>query len=273
MREVTSDPKVLKGSVFHRLFQRAFPGYFKYNSVHLWQPFITPAKNIIIAREQNYLKYLSPTGLEWPDLVTKLSGVKNPEDPKFRWDLFSKLKYEDLEGKIYRTVDRTPSTPVIETPYTLPVISNYEMVKNILNHPSFQNPGVLDTQMIPGQPLQDAMSGKNRIEAVAEAFEDVLLNTKDSKSHILRYFDGMAEEITEREQRSFQKLKLDSTYFDAQKDMLQKLNLEPTVEEEEMRKIAQIQKLSLKETSKLSADEKEELRKVQQTYQLDIVKE
>ena len=35
MREVTSDPNINKGGLFYKLFFRAFPGYFAYNSIHL----------------------------------------------------------------------------------------------------------------------------------------------------------------------------------------------------------------------------------------------
>lgn len=52
MREVESIPEVMKGSVMHRLFQRAFPGFFPYNSLHLWQPFHIPAMNYVLANVQ-----------------------------------------------------------------------------------------------------------------------------------------------------------------------------------------------------------------------------
>lgn len=52
MREVTSIPEVMKGSVMHRLFQRAFPGFFPYNSLHLWQPFHIPAMNYVLNHGQ-----------------------------------------------------------------------------------------------------------------------------------------------------------------------------------------------------------------------------
>ena len=55
MREVTSQPEVMKGSVMHRLFQRAFPGFFPYNSLHLWQPFHLPAINYVLAKSQGKL--------------------------------------------------------------------------------------------------------------------------------------------------------------------------------------------------------------------------
>jgi len=55
MREVSSVPEVMKGSVMHRLFQRAFPGFFTYNSLHLWQPFHIPGMNYVLAKAQGKL--------------------------------------------------------------------------------------------------------------------------------------------------------------------------------------------------------------------------
>ena len=55
MGEVSSLPEVMKGSVMHRLFQRAFPGFFAYNSLHLWQPFHIPAINYVLAKKQGKL--------------------------------------------------------------------------------------------------------------------------------------------------------------------------------------------------------------------------
>ena len=50
----------------HRLFQRAFPGFFPYNSLHLWQPFHIPAMNYVLAKSQGVsadLETLAEMGL------------------------------------------------------------------------------------------------------------------------------------------------------------------------------------------------------------------
>lgn len=60
MKEVIPDLVIFKGGVMARLFQRAFPGYFKNNSIHLWQPFYTPAMNSILAYDQKQLDDLQP---------------------------------------------------------------------------------------------------------------------------------------------------------------------------------------------------------------------
>ena len=79
MREVTSIPEVMKGSVMHRLFQRAFPGFFPYNSLHLWQPFHLPAMNYVLAKSQGKLgdlEALSELGLD-PQKIKEVEAVVN----------------------------------------------------------------------------------------------------------------------------------------------------------------------------------------------------
>lgn len=54
MKEVTPDPTVLKGSVMHRLFQRAFPGWYSPDSIMMFHPFYTPEANAKFAKAQGY---------------------------------------------------------------------------------------------------------------------------------------------------------------------------------------------------------------------------
>ena len=54
MNEVTPDNSVLKSSVFHRLLQRAFPGWYPYTSIQFFHPFYTPKQNAEYARQQGY---------------------------------------------------------------------------------------------------------------------------------------------------------------------------------------------------------------------------
>ncbi|KAK2731617.1 hypothetical protein FQN57_003270 [Myotisia sp. PD_48] len=51
IREVQQDYDILGGSMFHKLFQRALPGWFPYNSLHTTQPMFTRKMNEQIARE------------------------------------------------------------------------------------------------------------------------------------------------------------------------------------------------------------------------------
>lgn len=54
MKEVTPDPDVVKGSVFHRLIQRAFPEWFPYDSISFFHPFYTNETNAKLAMAQGY---------------------------------------------------------------------------------------------------------------------------------------------------------------------------------------------------------------------------
>ncbi|KAK2051536.1 linoleate diol synthase [Colletotrichum caudatum] len=54
MKEVTPDNKVCKSSVFHRLVQRAFPGWLPPDSLRWFSPFYTAKQNAIYAEKQGY---------------------------------------------------------------------------------------------------------------------------------------------------------------------------------------------------------------------------
>lgn len=68
--EVKADYDVLGGSKFYTLFQRALPGWFPYNSLHVMQPMFTPKMNKEIATEIGTIA----------DYVEK--GPKPPPKPK-----------------------------------------------------------------------------------------------------------------------------------------------------------------------------------------------
>ena len=88
----------MKGSVMHRLFQRAFPGFFPYNSLHLWQPFHVPAMNYVLAQEQNVsadLEKLDELGLgnEILSKIRKIDAVFEsiPNDAKLVGKALAKI--------------------------------------------------------------------------------------------------------------------------------------------------------------------------------------
>jgi len=54
MKEVTPDNEVCKSSVFHRLIQRAFPGWLPPDSLRWFSPFYTAKQNAIYAEQQGY---------------------------------------------------------------------------------------------------------------------------------------------------------------------------------------------------------------------------
>lgn len=76
--EVKPDYEVLGGSMFHKLFQRAVPGWFPYNSLHTMQPMYTRATNEAIARELGTIDDYSladPAPPPSPVVVTKHSTI------------------------------------------------------------------------------------------------------------------------------------------------------------------------------------------------------
>lgn len=79
MKEVTPDSDVLKSSVFHRLIQRAFPGWFPYDSIRFFHPFYTKTQNQRYARYQRYLDDLNdanPRKPEKPVYLNDYDSVK-----------------------------------------------------------------------------------------------------------------------------------------------------------------------------------------------------
>jgi len=54
MKEVTPNNEVCKSSVFHRLIQRAFPGWLPNDSIRWFSPFYTAKQNAIFAEKQGY---------------------------------------------------------------------------------------------------------------------------------------------------------------------------------------------------------------------------
>ena len=278
MHEVSSDQNVLKGSVFHRLFQRAFPGYFNYNSIHLWQPFYTPAMNIVLAGQQKYLSSLDLTDLEFREDL-KLSG---PQDSNF-YAALAKKSYQDLKGdskgkKVQRALVKTSSVVAVSDPVPDTKISNYNDIRNKVLGKSksvFQNPSVLDKEMIPGKTLQNMLTGKSDIwDGTVSVLKDLV--TEDVQEMFLKYFIGMSKEITEREKRKFQTLRLTPAFFDEERRKLKFLDLPSALLREKL------DELNLAEavTNGQSVTSDDERRKAfeavsarAQVYQLDAVKE
>ncbi|KAK2042413.1 linoleate diol synthase [Colletotrichum somersetense] len=61
MKEVTPDIEVCKSSVFHRLIQRAFPGWLPPDSLRWFSPFYTAKQNAIYAEQQGYASQFKET--------------------------------------------------------------------------------------------------------------------------------------------------------------------------------------------------------------------
>ena len=89
MKEVTSYDNELKSSVFHRLLQRAFPGWFPYNSIRFFHPFYTAAKNAEYAQQQGYGKdfrmTITPEAKDMFGRPTEYGYDVKDSDPEKPW--------------------------------------------------------------------------------------------------------------------------------------------------------------------------------------------
>ncbi|KAK4160491.1 linoleate diol synthase [Cladorrhinum sp. PSN259] len=83
MKEVTPNNEICKSSVFHRLIQRAFPGWFPPDTIRFFHPFYTAKQNAIYAEAQGYGdKFLETAGKKADDPVVAVP-VRKPEKPKY----------------------------------------------------------------------------------------------------------------------------------------------------------------------------------------------
>ena len=288
MREVTSDPNINKGSVFHRLFQRAFPGYLKYNSIHLWQPFYTPARNLKLAHEQGYLPSLEISDL---DLDKKL---KFELDVKNRDEFMKRKDYTQLTRNVRQKIAVEEPVPEAARPRPAIAVSNYDVIRNVIlgsRKIEFQNPGVIDSYVLANETLGSMLKGTSESFSKATAVLQDLVKP-ETQEMFMTYFTGMSHEITQREQRSLQKLEPTVKYFQMERRKLEKLNLADDILNKERTELDRIEKQlkfralianeknasvkkglekQLSETGKQISDK--DLAKIGQIYQLDVVKE
>ncbi|KAK7965797.1 uncharacterized protein PG986_000074 [Apiospora aurea] len=71
MKEVTPNNEVCKSSVFHRLLQRAFPGWFESDTIRFFHPFYTAKQNAIYAQAQGYANDFAETAAPQEDSDTQ----------------------------------------------------------------------------------------------------------------------------------------------------------------------------------------------------------
>ena len=95
MKEVTPDNDICKSSIFHRLYQRAFPEWFPYDSIRFFHPFYTGQTNAKYAEQQGY-KDLFKMTKQMPAKQGIEFNVKDSEPKKPSKPLFL-TKYSDIE--------------------------------------------------------------------------------------------------------------------------------------------------------------------------------
>ena len=244
MREVSSDPTINKGGLLYKLCQRAFPGYFHYNSLHLWQPYYTPAKNLILAKEQGKLKDLELDGLEYQfqgdtkwtslqknaegqigdDFFKMLATRKGKEPLRVRRKLQSDGNHKpSWRGKEFAQKIASPSLVIgsFEGPVGKNKHGDYSIIKStILGGASaveWANPAIVARFDIPKGPLREIMTNEYNVNRWDKAMKIVggCLGAEHGKfdgGQVRKYFARLAEGIRIREQRKMQVVNKEQTY-------------------------------------------------------------
>ena len=161
MKEVTPDPDVAKGSVFHRLIQRAFPEWFPYDSVNFFHPFYTAETNAELAKKQGY------------ESVYKFKSVADKSAPSgFKYDYSASLP-------------KKPAKPVY--------LSEYVEVKSVLTDMSdnFVNPACTDSVWFPKKVAEILVPGQIKSKSRSAIETDPRM--------ILDYFAAVTRNIIKRE--------------------------------------------------------------------------
>ena len=167
MKEVTPDNDVLKSSVFHRLMQRAFPGWFPYDSIRFFHPFYTAEKNAQFAREQGYaadFKMQYESSSQW-----------FARQPTFKYN-------------VKASEPRKPPKPVY--------LSKYADVKALLaQKPELViNPACLDTASLPAKVAHVLVPGQAKYKLTPK--DDV---SPDSTHLTMAYFTDLVRDVVKRE--------------------------------------------------------------------------
>lgn len=161
MKEVTPDPDVAKGSVFHRLIQRAFPEWFPYDSVNFFHPFYTAETNAKLAKEQGY-----------ENIFKFETKIDNSAPGGYKYDCTASLP-------------KKPAKPVI--------LSEYAEVKFVLSGSSenFVNPACTDSAWFPKRVAEILVPGKMKPKSKSAIDIDPRM--------VLDYFAAVTREIVKRE--------------------------------------------------------------------------
>lgn len=192
MNEVSSDPKILKGGVFHRLFQRAFPGYFNFDSLYLWEPFYTLKRNAKLADEQGLAFDL--------DIIPK----DDMPIPRERDERYTEIHYRkfidyapDRDMTVYVPRVTTKRTPTIE-------VDDYATIKDVIlgnKKAHYPFPGI--GKSLPKSILRDILTNQD-LHDEATALWGNLDFGMDEEKLILEYFFAMSKKVLDERKRFFQ---------------------------------------------------------------------
>lgn len=168
MKEVTPDNDVCKSSVFHRIFQRAFPEWFPSDSIRFFHPFYTGKKNATLAMQQGYgqdFRILSePTKYSWTGKPLEWKFDLNPSDPN------------------------RPKKPLL--------LEDATRIKAVLNEGSdnLVHPARLNLAGLP-EPIQAVLSPGQKMKKVVKKSPEIDCNNVE----MLDYFLTLGRDIVKRE--------------------------------------------------------------------------
>ncbi|KAL9064876.1 MAG: hypothetical protein Q9157_007672 [Trypethelium eluteriae] len=163
MNEVTPDNDICKSSVFHRLIQRAFPGWFQYDSIRFFHPFYTSQQNAIFAKAQGYG-----------------SDFKMPLAPVIQSKNMTKSAF-----------DTSPVKP--EKPLHLTDFNSIALVLNDTGN-NFMHPALLQRSSLPTK-LQEILRPEYQ-NSPLNPLDDQLL---ESAPVLRKYLDDLMRSIVKRE--------------------------------------------------------------------------
>lgn len=164
MKEVTPDNDVCKTSVFHRLIQRAFPGWFPYNSIRFFHPFYTGQANARFAKDQGYA-------------------------PGFRMNVKPEGK-DDMGRPIFNVQESMPVKP-----WKVVNVTQADRIEAIITDTtgSFRHPALKDPSLLPPG-MARFFEQKKTVKKV-----DGATRVQEDTKAIKKYFSDLMKYIIKRE--------------------------------------------------------------------------
>lgn len=125
MKEVTPNNEVCKSSVFHRLIQRAFPGWFPSDTIRFFHPFYTAKQNAIYAEVQGYGDQFRETAVDQSGKPEESQKPKNDivvapvQKPQKPWYLD---KFNDISIVLQGEQSKNFTNPAYHYEANLPLV-------------------------------------------------------------------------------------------------------------------------------------------------------
>lgn len=168
MKEVTPNNEICKSSVFHRLIQRAFPGWFPSDTIRFFHPFYTAKQNAIYAEAQGY-------------------------GDRFR------------ETADERSKSKKPKTDIVAAPVQKPekpwFLDQYDDISTVLQgeqSKNFTNPAYYYTNLYNLPPVVRAVLDP-KLTRPTGAADKLNLYVESVEADLNKYFDGVMRYIVKRE--------------------------------------------------------------------------